>query len=155
MFACVVAVLTGCGAKDDESPSEAITTSDFPRIVSRAEFVDKAKAICDKASEGREDDVSAFYERRSEETGESLGVVGAVEAIPEVIVPSLRRELNELESVGLPRGEAYEAEAIWQTLRTVLVEVEVEGIYAWRSAKLLPPFRNRATPFGLQYCVVN
>jgi hypothetical protein len=99
--------------------------------------------------------MNAFYERRARETGEPLGVVGAVEAVPKLVVPSLRDELQELEAIGLPKEEAYEAEAVWQTLRTVMHEIEDEGIYAWRSAKLLPPFRNRARQFGLQGCVVN
>ncbi|HET9678154.1 MAG TPA: hypothetical protein VFP21_11700, partial [Solirubrobacterales bacterium] len=66
-----------------------------------------------------------------------------------------KRELKELEAIGLPEGKAYEGEAVVQTLSTVVHEVEVEGIYAWRSAKLLPPFRNRSHKFGLDGCIVN
>jgi hypothetical protein len=127
----------------------------LPQLIPRAQFVKRTKAICARAGQERGKASEAFYERRAEETGEGVGAVGAVELVPRVVIPSLRRELDELEAVGLPRGEAYEAEAAWQTLRTVLHEVEAEGIYAWRSAKLLPPFRNRARPFGLQFCVNN
>jgi hypothetical protein len=70
-------------------------------------------------------------------------------------VPSLRKEIEQLEAIGLPKGEVYEAEALWQTLRIVVHEVEAEGLYAWRSAKLLPAFRNRAKQFGLEKCVLN
>lgn len=94
-------------------------------------------------------------ERRAEETGESLGLVGEFEMVQKVIAPSLSREIDRLEKIGLPRGHAYEAEALWQTLRIVLSEVEAEGLYAWRSAMLLRPFRNRAKMFGLDSCVVN
>jgi hypothetical protein len=146
-------VWVGCGGGSNATSSGSGAAP--PSMVSRAVFVKKAKEICARAGEERGEASEAFYERRAEETGEGLGAVGAVELVPRVVVPSLRRELDELEAVGLPRGKAYEAEAVWQTLRTVLHQVEAEGVYAWRSAKLLPPFRNRARPFGLEACVVN
>jgi hypothetical protein len=141
--------LGGCGQDD------ATTASRYPQMIPRSQFVKRAKAICRASTERLNREMTAFYAMRSRETEESEGLVGAVEAVPEVIVPSLSRELGELKAIGLPEGEAYEAEAALQTLATVLHEVEAEGIYAWRSAKLLPPFRNRARPFGLQQCVVN
>jgi hypothetical protein len=124
-------------------------------IIPRAEFVQRTKAICGRYRERLAEEVEAFYERRRRETGETSEVVGAVEAVPEVIVPSLKRELRELEAVGLPEEKAYEAEVLWQTLRTVVHEVDVEGLRAWSSPKLLPPFRHRAKPFGLQQCIFN
>lgn len=142
--------MAGCGGGGDDT-----TTSHYPAVVPRARFIKQAQAICAASTAKLGTQMNAFYEKRARETAESLGLVGAVEAVPEVIVPSLRHELAELEAIGLPKGEAYEAEAVWQTLRTVLHEVEDEGIYAWRSAKLLPPFRNRAKPFGLQHCILN
>jgi hypothetical protein len=151
-IAALVSAVAGCGG---DSATTATTDSSSPAMIPRAQFVKRAKAICEAEKKNLSEEMNAFYERRARETGEQIGLVGAVEAVPEVVVPSLRGELDELEAIGLPKGEAYEAEAVWQTLRTVLHEVEAEGIYAWRSAKLLPPFRNRAKPFGLQYCIVN
>lgn len=143
--------MAGCG--NDARTTDSSTR--YPVMVPRDAFVRRAKAVCEGTKEKLSAALTAFYEKRARETGESNGLVGAVEAVPAVVVPSLKRELKELEAIGLPRGQAYEVEAVWQTLRTVVHEVEVEGIYAWRSAKLLPPFRNRARPFGLQHCVVN
>ena len=143
----------GCGGNDGTSSSPS--PSRYPAIVPPARFIRQAKEICEAAKQEMGDEVSAFYERRAKETGESNGRVGAVEAIPEVVVPTLRKQLEQLEAIGLPKGEAYEAEAVWQTFKTVLHEVEAEGIYAWRSAKLLPPFRNRAKQFELDDCIVN
>jgi hypothetical protein len=114
-----------------------------------------AKAICIRANDERGKAGSVFLERRAEETQESLGLVGEFEMVQTVIAPSLSREIDRLEKIGLPRGHAYEAEALWQTLRIVLNAVEVEGLYAWRSAKLLRPFRNRAKAFELDSCVIN
>jgi hypothetical protein len=140
--------LSACGGGDSE-------TTAYPPLIPRGQFEKKAKAICDRYTEERGELAEDFYERRQRETGATQEVVGAVEMINVVMVPTLRRELNELEAIGLPEGKAYDAEAIWQTLRTVLHEVEAEGIYAWRSAKLLPPFRNRSHKFGLDGCIIN
>ena len=155
LLLALVALVTGvgCGGGGDTTASRA--SSRYPAIVPRAEFVKEAKAICEAAKETMGEEGSAFYEMRAKETGEPLGSVGAVEAIPEVVVPTLRKQLEQLEEIGLPKGEAYAAEAVWQTFRTVLREVEAEGIYAWRSAKLLPPFRNRAKQFELDGCIAN
>jgi len=144
--------LSACGGGDSSTEAEA---AGAPPIVPRKIFEKKSKAICDRANEERGEGIEALYERRARETGEGLGAVGTFEGIQKVAAPSLRREIPELEAVGLPKGAAYEAEEVWQTLRTVLHEVEVEGWYAWRSAKLLPPFRNRAHKFGLDGCIIN
>lgn len=152
-LAVVLVAVAGCGGDGDTTASSS--AGRYPAIVPRAQFVKEAKAICEAAEKKMGDEVSAFYERRARETGESPGLVGAVEAIRVVVVPALRRQLEELEAIGLPKGEAYEAEAVWQTFATVVHEVEAEGIYAWRSAKLLPPFRNRAKQFELDGCIVN
>jgi hypothetical protein len=151
-IAASIAVIAFAGCGGGGSGAGDITG---PKTVGRGQFVTQAKQICDRANEERQKGMEAFLERRARETGEQIGLAGEVEAIPAVMVPTLRKEIRQLEAIGLPRGEAYEAEAIWQTLRIVLHEVEVEGIYAWRSAKILRPFKNRAHGFGLSLCVLN
>jgi hypothetical protein len=126
-----------------------------PQIVSRGEFMRRTSAICARASSDRARELSAFLTRRSQQASESLGPVGEFEMVRKVVTPSLRREIGQLEKIGLPNENGYEAEALWQTLRIVLHEVEIEGLYAWRSAKLLIAFRNRAKMFGLESCLVN
>jgi hypothetical protein len=138
----------GCGGSDSD-------TTAYPPLIPRAQFEKKAKAICDHYTELRGERVEAFYERRQRETGATQEVVGAMELINVVVVPTLKRELKELGAIGLPKGDAYDGEAVMQTLSTVIDEVEVEGIYAWRSAKLLPPFRNRSHEFSLDDCIIN
>lgn len=143
--------VVGCGGGDSSTSAE----TRYPPLIPRGQFERKAKAICDRVGEERAKEVEAFYQRRQRETGATQEVVGSMEVINVVVVPTLRRELRELEAIGLPEGAAYEGEAVTQTLSTVVHEVEVEGIYAWRSAKLLPPFRNRSHKFGLDACIVN
>ena len=148
LFLLLLAV--GCGGGDSTSAETR-----YPPLIPRGQYEKKAKAICDRVGEERAKEFEAFYERRRRETGATQEVVGTFEGINEVVVPTLKRELRELRAIGLPKGYAYDGEAVLQTLSTVVHEVEVEGEYAWRSAKLLPPFRNRSHKFGLDGCIVN
>ncbi|MGN6585925.1 MAG: hypothetical protein ACTHKT_00410 [Solirubrobacterales bacterium] len=149
LFILLLAV--GCGGGDSATSAETPS----PPLIPRGQYEKKAKAICDHGNEVRGKGVEALYERRARETGEGPGLVGTFEGVNEVVVPTLKQELKELEAIGLPKGAAYEGEAVLQTLSTVIHEVEVEGEYAWRSAKLLPPFRNRSHKFGLDGCIIN
>ncbi|HWN73708.1 MAG TPA: hypothetical protein VNN15_07875 [Solirubrobacterales bacterium] len=144
-----VLLLASCGGSSDSD------TTAYPPLIPRGQYEKKAKAICDHYTELRGERVEAFYERRQRETGATQEVVGAMELINVIVVPTLKRELGELEAIGLPEGKAYDGEAVVQTLSTVVHEVEVEGIYAWRKSKLLPPFRNRSHKFGLDNCIIN
>lgn len=154
-----VLLISSCGAGDLTEMSTGVGASaprtTVPGVVSRQAFVDTAKRICKRANDQRNRESITFLERRAQATGEPLGTVGGVELVQEVVVPSLRREVGLLEEIGFPKGKAYDIEALWQTLRIALHEVETEGIYAWRSAKLLPAFRNQARPFGLELCISN
>jgi hypothetical protein len=147
--------LTACSSVGDEGETTAAASRGKPSLIPRARFERESKAICAASQQEINDGINALYAQRAKETGEPEGIVGTVEAIRLVVVPSLQDLLRRLEAVGLPEDDVYEAEAMWQTLRTITHEVEAEGIYAWRSAKLLPPFRNRSKQFGLQQCVVN
>lgn len=155
LLALALLAINGCGQAEWQAADASSQSPSTPKMISREHFVKAARSVCRRGNDERGEKGSALLERRAEETGESVGLVGELELVQKVIAPSLGKEIDQLEELGLPREEAYEAEALWQTLRIVLHEVEVEGIYAWRSAKLLRPFRNRAKPFGLQFCVVN
>lgn len=142
---------SGGGVSDDTSAQPKAGAV----MITPKRFSERAQAICRHGNEERGQRATTLLERRAEETGESLGLVGEFEQVQGVLVPSLAKEIRRLEMIGLPEKRAYEAEALWQTLRIVLHEVEVEGLYAWRSATLLRPFRKRARPFGLDSCIVN
>jgi hypothetical protein len=152
LVAFLALLLASCG---NGGSGEQTQGQPSAQILPKQQFVNRAKAICAAARKRMGEGSEAFLKRRADETGEAFGAVGQVDVVPEVVVPTLRRELRELEALGLPEGEAYAVETLWQTFGTVLHEVEVEGRYIWRTAKVLVPFHNQAKPFGLQGCIVN
>src|SRR4051794_1303233 len=107
-------LIGGCGqgGATGAPPSGTATGGPLtgPKIVSRKRFEQGSKAICARANKQRAKEEEAFLVRRAQESGESIGLVGEMEMMREVMAPSLRSELEALEAVGLPKGGAYEAE---------------------------------------------
>jgi hypothetical protein len=144
-------VLSGCGGDDSTAadPSAAASSS----MVSREKFIEGSKSVCKKWRVKINRGLKNLYAKRSKETGEPLGSVGAIEAMRMVIVPSMKLELEDFEAVGLPRGEAFQAEAMWQAVRNMYRRVELEGMVAWTRESLIFPFWREAKPFGLKNCL--
>jgi hypothetical protein len=146
--------LSACGGGGDTSASE--TTSHFdpiPPMVSPSKFIDESHDLCKKWKVKINRGLGNLYRQRSRETGEAQGQVGAIEAMRVVVVPSMKLQVADFEAVGLPKGKAYEAEAMWQEVRNILRKIEDEGIVAWTRESLLDRYRVAAKPFQLQNCL--
>jgi hypothetical protein len=154
----VVAVaMFGCGSGDDATGSgDGSTAASFPSapsVVPRQKFIDDTHDLCKKWKIKINRGLKTIYAQREKETGEALGLVGTVESMRLVIVPSMKLELEEFEAVGLPKEEAYDAEVVWNSVRTIIHKIELEGITAWTRESLLFPYRKVAKKFELQNCL--
>ncbi|HET9676232.1 MAG TPA: hypothetical protein VFP21_01850, partial [Solirubrobacterales bacterium] len=83
LFLLLLAV--GCGGGGDSSSAE----TRYPPLIPRGQYEKKAKAICDRVGEERAKEAEAFYEQRRRETGATQEVVGSMELINVVVVPTL------------------------------------------------------------------
>jgi hypothetical protein len=154
MAVAALLVIGGCGGGDGSgSSSTTVSSVSGPSIVSRSRFIDDTHALCKKWKVKINRGLKNIYARRSKETGEPLGAVGTIESMRLVIVPSMKLEVAEFEEVGLPKGETYEAEEVWQSVRNIIHKIEAEGIYAWQRESLLFPYRKVAKEFQLQNCL--
>ena len=142
--------LSACGNSSNNSTSDP---SVFPQPVSRSLFIAESHHLCKKWKVKINRGLSNLYRKRAEETGEARGNVGSIEAMRLVIVPSMNLELRDFEAIGLPKGEAYAAELMWQEVRNIARKVEIEGIDAWSRITLLDRYRVAAKPFQLQNCL--
>lgn len=122
-------------------------------MIPRQKFIDQTHALCRKWKVNVNRGLKRLYAKRARETGEPEGQVGVVESMHTVIVPMYKRELAEFKAVGLPKGEAYEAEQVWESVRRIIHELEDEGIFAWTRESLLFPYRKLAKSFQLQNCL--
>lgn len=142
--------LSACGSGGDSSTSDP---SALPQLVSRSQFIANSHDLCKKWKVKINRGLGNLYRKRAKETGEAQGNVGAIEAMRVVVVPSMNLEVKDFEAVGLPKGEAYAAEAMWQEVRNIVRKIENEGIDAWTRESLLDHYRVAAKPFQLQNCL--
>ncbi|HWN73709.1 MAG TPA: hypothetical protein VNN15_07880 [Solirubrobacterales bacterium] len=122
-------------------------------MVPLSKFIDESHDLCKKWKVKINRGLGNLYRQRSQETGEPQGQVGAIEAMRVVVVPSMKLQIADFEAVGLPKGKAYEAEAMWQEVRNIARKIEDEGIVAWTRESLLDRYRVAAKPFQLQSCL--
>ncbi|HET9676231.1 MAG TPA: hypothetical protein VFP21_01845 [Solirubrobacterales bacterium] len=154
--AAIVSMLSlpACGGGEDTSTSGAASHfSQISQMVPRSQFINDSHDLCKKWKVKINRGLKNLYRQRAQETGEPEGNVGAIEAMRVVIVPSMDLEVKDFEAVGLPKGEAYAAEAMWQEVRNIARKVENEGIVAWTRESLLDRYRVAAKPFQLQNCL--
>lgn len=146
-----VLVLSGCGGGDSTAATSGFPAA--PRIVSHQQFVAKSKQICIKWKEKINKGLKDLYRQRAKETGEPEGIVGTIETMRSVVVPGMRKQLQEMEAVGLPKEEAYAAEEFWDAIRRMTNEIEAEGIFAWTRESTIAPIHRLGKPFELQNCI--
>lgn len=150
-FASVcVLVFSGCGGGDSTAATSVPVS---PGMVSHKQFVERSKEVCVKWKEKINKGLKDTYRRRTKETGEPEGTVGTIETMSTVVIPGMRKQLKEMEAVGLPEGEAYAAEEFWAAIRRMKNEIEVEGIFAWTRETTIAPIHELGKPFELQNCV--
>jgi hypothetical protein len=121
-FALIAAVIVaallvaGCGGSDDSSGGESI---------SKEEFIAKADAICKEGNERMEKELFKFL--RQNRTGGSLrkpSVEQNEKFIVAVLIPNLRREIDEIKALGVPDGDDERVDAIIAALEEGLETAE-------------------------------
>jgi hypothetical protein len=147
----VTLAFSACGGGD--TTKSAGSSQSAPGIVSRQQFVDRSKAVCRKWRERVNKGLKDLYRKRTGETGEPEGTVGTIESMHVVIVPMMRRQLKEMEEIGLPKEGAYAAEQFWDAIHRMTNEIDNDGIFAWTRESTIFPIHNLGKQFELQNCV--
>jgi predicted small secreted protein len=117
--AVIVAALlaAGCGGgSDDSSGGESI---------SKEEFIVKADAICEKGSKRMEAELFKFL--RKNRTGGTLrkpSVEQNEKFIVTILIPNLKREIDELEALDVPDGDEEKIDALITALEEGLETAE-------------------------------
>lgn len=116
----VLAFAVGCGDDDGDSGGENGGSSAAagntvpvdaplePSSLSKAQWVKRANAICERTATKRLDDLTAYAEDHADESEEDL----LVPAAGDVIIPSLEDQVEALRELGAPRGDEEEIERI-------------------------------------------
>jgi hypothetical protein len=141
------ALLAGCGGSDDDaSGSEATLT--------KAQYVQKANAICDKGSKATADGYDAFYNRYPVSEGRELTKAQEVELVRVVIIPNVDDQARQLEKLPAPEGDEAEVAAFVDTLNGAVEALESEPLsfYEPGAGNPLLPAAEEAGAYGLTHC---
>jgi len=126
--------IAGCGGGDD-APSPT-----------KAEYTKSAKALCEKAVEKRQTEVEALLSKEN-----NFDKPVKERAVNDIILPSLHRQLEELESMGLPKGEEKAAEDLLHTFAAEIKKIEAQPVKAIETGAL-EGTRAKAAALGLGSC---
>jgi hypothetical protein len=127
--------LAGCGSGED-------TTT-----LTKVEYTKSAKALCEKAKRKRQAEVEALAKKLGKLDNQAKGRL-----VTSVILPSLHRQLEDLEAIGLPEGEERKTEAFLQNLEAEIEKIEAQPVKAIESGTL-EGTREKASALGLGSCV--
>lgn len=106
-------------------------SGDEPAPISRSAFVGRGSAICVATRRGIRSDFEAFTKsadgreiERAEKAGELTPEDAAGQVGEEIVVPAMRRELEEFRALGVPLGEDREVAALLGTFEAGLEKAE-------------------------------
>lgn len=135
--ACLLMLaFAGCGGSDDEE-------------ITKAEFIDRADAICKENTEERSAAATAFIEEHKGEPPKSA----AEEVVLEVALPAVQEELDGLSDLPKPAGEEERIEAILVALERGIERVEADPEKATqRSLGWFREFETLAIEYGFDEC---
>jgi hypothetical protein len=142
----------GCGGGSDSGSSSEPTAH-----VSKAQFLKAAAAVCVAGSKERLAAGEASYNKKVRAAGgnvdnKSLKAL-AEEVLAESIIPSLRKQQEELEAVGVPAADEEKIEKLLQSMEDGTDQLEQDG-FEKLNYNQFDPFEEEAKAYGLKCKVI-
>jgi hypothetical protein len=103
-----LALIAGCGGGSDSSGSTDATTSSL----TKAQFLKQGNAICAKGNKEIEEGFEEFGKEHHFSKKNQPSQAELEEAAEEVLIPNIRREIDDIRALGAPSGEEAEVEAV-------------------------------------------
>lgn len=142
-LALAALIAVGCGGDGEAASTDAPLT--------KAEFIKKGDAFCEKAEKKFPAELRAFGQERKV-TG-SLTKAQGEEAVQTVLIPSLQAQADQLEQLGAPSGDEDQVEAIVGGLQKVLAKGEEDSSEI--GARPLSAIAKLAKEYGFEVCLKN
>ena len=134
----LVALVAGCGSSD----SSALT---------KAEFIKQADQICAKGEKSIENGAEKFAEENNVDT-EKPTKGQQEEVIKTVVAPEIRKQAEEIDDLGAPKGEESEVEAIVTAVEEGADELESKPAQLIEGKNPLEAGSKLAKEYGLKVC---
>jgi hypothetical protein len=142
-FVALAALVAGCGGGGDTTPDETVT-------LTKTEFIKQGDAICKKGNDESEKEAEEFAEDNDFEL-EKASKEQLEEAVGEVLVPNLERQIEELDALGAPKGDEDQVEAIITSLEDATGEIEDDPGIVFKGDVLKKP-SELADDYGFKVC---
>jgi hypothetical protein len=136
------ALVAGCGG-GDETTDETVT-------LTKAEFIKQGDAICKDGNSQSEKEAEEFAEENDFELGKATEEQ-LEEAISEVLVSNLRRQIDELDALEAPEGDEDQVEEIIVSLEGAADEIAEDPAVAFGNEVLKEP-SELAEDYGFKVC---
>lgn len=140
----VLAVFAGCGGGDGDSDGDGSS-------LTKAEFIEKADAICKDGEKSIEDGAEQFAEDNDVDV-EKPTKQQQEDVIRQVVAPEIRKQAEEIGQLGAPAGEGKEVEAIVAAVEEGADELEGEPAQLLEGKNPLAEGSKLAHEFGLKVC---
>jgi hypothetical protein len=121
-FAALAIIVAGCGGGGGGSGSTE--SSESTSSLTKAEFVKQGNAICAKTEKEVEEGVAKFAKERNFSEKSPPTAKQIAELAEEVLVPKVRKQIDEIRALGIPSGDEKEVEAIFAVAEEALKETE-------------------------------
>ncbi len=150
----VAALAAGCGGSDDDSTNTGTggsTNGDTTTAaLTKAEFIEKGDAICEKANESIEDEADDFAKENDIDTSKPTQKQKE-EVIVAVVAPSVRTQSEEIAELGAPSGDEDQVEEIIVSLEDATAEIEDDPSLVFEGEPLKEAGR-LAEDYGFEVC---
>lgn len=145
-LATVVAV-AGCGGSGGSSAADTTTAT-----ISKAEFIKKADAICTNGQKRSQSEFTAFAEENPNPKAKEPTAAEWSEIGTQILVPALRRQLDEIRQLGSPAKDEAQIEEFLDQTEEAIEKLEEEPETAKSPAKLLADAHKTIKGYGFKVC---
>jgi len=138
-------VAVGCGGSGDSETAVAESS------ISKAQYVKKAEAVCEKGTEELEADFAALV--REKENVKKPSESDYLDLLEKVVAPNISAEVEELREIDVPEGDASTVEAMLsaRTESLSIAEGEPKSLIE-NSKKVFGKASKLASEYGLKAC---
>jgi hypothetical protein len=143
VLVALAALVAGCGGGDETTDSTTVT-------LTKVEFIKQGDVICKEANEDNQAEAEEFGED-NDFVLEKASKEQLEEAVAEVLSPSLNQQVEELEALGVPKGDEKKVEAIFTAVEDAAEEIEDDPSLVFKG-EVLKKANQLADDYGFKVC---
>jgi hypothetical protein len=146
------ALLVGCGETSESTASKKAASKG---ALSKAEFIEKADMICQTADYSQGDEADAYLEKHEKELNRLAPIPAEEKMIVAVELPSILKEVEELETLEPPVKDKKEIESLMTRIREAVKKARKDPYAVEDEGSSENPFNgvyHQADRYGFEDC---